>query len=163
MSRVKIDLEPRDQKAADVEIARMRDLDIGELRNQWHTVFRHRAPLHLPRQLVFRILAHRLQSDWLGGLDGECEGILDGPTSPEASVKRAADLNRRSVSLKPGTVLGREWRGRMQRVAVLADSFAWNGKTYPSLSKVAFAITGTRWNGPKFFGLREMPPKGARS
>jgi hypothetical protein len=48
----------------------------------------------------------------------------------------------------------------MQRVAVLADGFAWNGKTYPSLSKVAFEIAGTRWNGPKFFGLREKPSKG---
>ncbi len=47
----------------------------------------------------------------------------------------------------------------MQRVAVLVDSFAWNGTTYPSLSKVAFAITGTRWNGPKFFGLRETQSK----
>lgn len=163
MARVKIDLGLRDQKTVDVEIARMRDLDIGELRSHWHTVFRQRAPLHLPRQLVFRILAHRLQSDWLGGLDGEYERILDGPTTPEAAGTRAADLNRRSVSLRPGTVLGREWRGRMQRVAVLADGFAWNGKTYPSLSKAAFAITGTRWNGPKFFGLREMPRKGARS
>lgn len=163
MARVKIDLGPQDQKTVDVEIARMRNLDIGELRNHWHTVFRHRAPLHLPRQLIFRILAHRLQSDRLGGLEGECERILDGTTTPEASGKRAADLNRRSVSLRPGTVLGREWRGRMQRVAVLADSFAWNGKTYPSLSKVAFAITGTRWNGPKFFGLRETPSKEAPS
>ena len=51
--------------------------------------------------------------------------------------------------------------GHMQRVAVRADGFAWNGRTYPSLSKVAFAITGTRWNGPKFFGLRDRPPKGA--
>jgi hypothetical protein len=42
----------------------------------------------------------------------------------------------------------------MHRVAVLGDGFAYNGKTYPSLSKVAFAITGTRWNGPRFFGLR---------
>ena len=49
----------------------------------------------------------------------------------------------------------------MQRVAVLADGFAWNGKTYPGLSKVAFAITGTRWNGPKFFGLRDKPSKGS--
>ena len=46
----------------------------------------------------------------------------------------------------------------MQQVAVLADGFAWNGNTYPSLSKVAFAITGTRWNGPKFFGLRDKKP-----
>ena len=50
----------------------------------------------------------------------------------------------------------------MHRVAVLADGFAWNGKTYPSLSKVAFAITGTRWNGPRFFGLRDKPSKEAR-
>ena len=51
----------------------------------------------------------------------------------------------------------------MHRVAVLADGFAWNGKTYPSLSKVALAITGTRWNGPRFFGLRDKPTKGALS
>jgi len=57
--------------------------------------------------------------------------------------------------------LGREWNGQIQRVAVLADGFAWNGKTYPSLSKVAVAITGTRWSGPKFFGLRDKPRKGS--
>ena len=50
-------------------------------------------------------------------------------------------------------MLAREWNGRMHRVAVLADGFALNGKTYPSLSKIALAITGTRWNGPRFFGL----------
>ena len=60
-------------------------------------------------------------------------------------------------------MLAREWNGHMRRVAVLADGFAWNGKTYPSLSKVAFAITGTRWNGPKFFGLRDKPSKGPAS
>ncbi len=163
MARVTIGLGPQDEKAVDVEIARMRDLDISELRNHWHTMFRHRAPMHLPRQLVFSILAHRLQSDRLGGLDAACERILDGSATAESSGKRAADLNRQSVSLRPGTVLGREWRGRMYRVTVLADGFAWNGKTYPSLSKVAFGITGTRWNGPKFFGLRETPSKVASS
>ena len=59
--------------------------------------------------------------------------------------------------IRVGARLVREWNGRMQRVAVLADGFAWNGKTYRSLSKVAQAITGTRWNGPKFFGLRDKP------
>jgi hypothetical protein len=72
------------------------------------------------------------------------------------------DLARRTVHVRPGTVLGREWNGKMHRVAVLVDSFAWNGKTYPSLSKVALAITGTRWSGPRFFGLRDKPSKGAR-
>jgi hypothetical protein len=60
-----------------------------------------------------------------------------------------------------GTVLGREWNGRMHRVAVLGEGLVWNGQTYPSLSKVALAITGTRWNGPKFFGLRDKRAKGS--
>jgi Protein of unknown function (DUF2924) len=72
-------------------------------------------------------------------------------------------LARRTADLRPGTVLAREWNGQMHRVAVLADGFAWNGKTYASLSKVAFAITGTRWSGPRFFGVREKLSKGARS
>ena len=79
------------------------------------------------------------------------------PRRPDSALPSAG---KRVSTLRPGTVLGREWRGRMQRVAVLADGFAWNGKTYPSLSKVAFAITGTRWNGPKFFGLRDKQSKG---
>ena len=58
-----------------------------------------------------------------------------------------------------GTILAREWNGRMHRVTVLADGFAWSGKTYPSLSKLAFAITGSRWNGPRFFGLRHKQTK----
>jgi hypothetical protein len=58
-------------------------------------------------------------------------------------------------------VLGREWNRRMHQVTVLTDGYAWNGKNYFSLSKIAFAITGTRWNGPKFFGLRDKSSKAA--
>jgi hypothetical protein len=64
-------------------------------------------------------------------------------------------LDRRRTELTPGTVLVREWDQQSHRVMVLADGFAWNGQTYDSLTKVAFAITGTRWNGPRFFGLRD--------
>jgi hypothetical protein len=71
--------------------------------------------------------------------------------------QRAAKLNQRSADLKPGTVLVREWDDQLHRVNVLAEGFGWNGKIYSSLSKVAFAITGTRWNGPRFFGLRDNP------
>jgi hypothetical protein len=70
---------------------------------------------------------------------------------------------RRQVDVRPGTVLGREWNGQMQRATVLENGFAWKGKTYPSLSKIALAITGTRWNGPRFFGLRDKPSKGEAS
>ena len=54
-----------------------------------------------------------------------------------------------------------EWDRQPQRVMVMADGFAWNGQTYDSLSKVAFAITGTRWNGPRFFGLRDKEDRPA--
>ena len=68
---------------------------------------------------------------------------------------RLKGLDRRRTGLTPGTVLVREWDRKSHRVMVLADGFAWNGQTYESLSKIAFAITGTRWNGPRFFGLRD--------
>jgi hypothetical protein len=57
--------------------------------------------------------------------------------------------------LKPGTLLVREFEGQSHTVTVVPDGFAWTGATYKSLSEIARAITGTRWNGPRFFGLHE--------
>src|SRR5215470_9485663 len=147
-----------DRKALDLEIARLRDLDVGALRARWQTVLGRRPPPHLPRHLLFRILAYRLQADLLGDLDPESQRLLDRSETPEKAGQRA--VAGRSVDARPGTVLGREWNGQMHRVTVLEKGFAWKGKTYPSLSKIALAITGTRWNGPRFFGLREKPSKG---
>jgi hypothetical protein len=161
MPRLKIGPKSPDRQSLDVEVARLRDLDVGELRARWQTVFGRRPPPHLPRHLLFRVLAYGLQADQLGDLDSDSKRLLDRSGSPEEAAQRAVNFGRRIADLKPGTVLGREWKGHMQRVAVLADGYAWNGKTYPSLSKIAGAITGTRWNGPKFFGLRDKPPKGA--
>ena len=156
MPRVRIAPARPDGEALAAEIARLRDLDVGALRNRWHTLFGRQAPPHLSRHLLFRVLVYRLQADQLGELDSESRRLLDSPGPPEKAGQRAADLQRRQTTeLRPGTVLGREWKGHMHRVAVLADGFAWNGKTYPSLSNIAFAITGTRWNGPRFFGLRD--------
>jgi hypothetical protein len=159
MPRVRISPALPDQEQLDVEIARVRDLDVRELRNRWHAVFRRPAPPHLPRHLLLRMLAYQLQVDRLGDLDTESRRLLDHSGSPERAGQNAAHSVSRIADVRPGTVLGREWNGRMQRVAVLADGFAWNGKTYPSLSQTAFAITGTRWNGPRFFGLRNKPKK----
>ena len=159
MPRVRIGPALPDREQLDIEITRLRDLDVGELRNRWHAVFGRSAPAHLPRHLLFRVMAYRLQADRLGDLDSESQRLLDRSGSPEKAGQSAVDLVRRIADVRPGTVLGREWNGRMQRVAVGADGFTWNGKTYPSLSQVAFAITGTRWNGPRFFGLRDKPEK----
>ena len=136
----------------------MRDLDITALRSRWHNVLGRPAPPHLARHLLFRILAYGVQANRLGDLDSQSQHLLDRSDTPEKAAQKAANRQRR-VDVRPGTILAREWNGRMQRVAVLVDGFAWNGKTYPSLSKVAFAITGTRWNGPRFFGLRDTPVK----
>src|SRR5215467_2275192 len=146
------------RKALDVEIARLRELDVGALRARWQTVLGRRPPPDLPRHLLFRILAYRLQADLLGDLDPESQRLLDRSESPEKAGQRA--VARRSADVRPGTVLGREWKGQMQRVTVLEKGFAWKGKVYPSLSKIALSITGTRWNGPRFFGLRDKPSKG---
>ena len=165
MPRVVIDPAVPDGEVLDNEIARLRGLELEELQARWHTAFRRRAPSHLPRHLLFRILAYRLQVDRLGDLDADCRRLLDRIASgPSDGIDRlVADLNRPRTELRPGTLLTREWDGHLQRVMVLAEGFSWNGKTYPSLSQVAFAMTGTRWSGPRFFGLSdksasEAPP-----
>src|SRR5437016_7285233 len=110
MARVVIDPVP-DRDLLDNEIARLRGLDVGELRARWHTVFRRRAPPHLPRHLLFRILAYRLQADRLGDLDADSRRLLDRIGSgPSDGIDRlVADLNRPRAELRPGTLLTREW------------------------------------------------------
>jgi hypothetical protein len=105
---------------------------------------------------MFRMLAYQLQAERFGDLDAESRRLLDRSVTGPGAMR----LRRPISELRPGTTLGREWNGRMQRVAVHADGFVWNGTTYRSLSQVAFAITGTRWNGPRFFGLREKSSEG---
>ncbi len=162
MPRVKIDPVTSDQTTFEIEIARLRDLDFTDLKARWHTLFGRRPPPQLPRHLLFRMLAYKLQADRLGDLDADSKRLLDRAASPDAAGKRAVEAGRIPTVVRPGTILSREWQGRIHPVAVLTDGFAWNGKTYASLSKVAFAITGTRWNGPRFFGLRDRTPE-ARS
>ena len=151
------------------EIAHLRGLDLGGLRARWQSVFQRSAPAHLTRHLLFAVIASRLQVDRFGDLDHATKQVLDQAVAREAGPvmsARLASLDRKRTELTPGTMLVREWDRQSQRVMVMADGFAWNGQTYDSLSKVAFAISGTKWNGPRFFGLRDKedrPTMGARS
>jgi hypothetical protein len=140
------------------EIAHLRGLDLRGLRARWQSVFRREAPAHLTRHLLFSVIAYRLQADRFGDLDHATRQVLDGTVAQEAGPTmsaRLASFDQKRTELTPGTILVREWNHQSHRVMVLADGFAWNGQTYDSLSKVALAITGTKWNGPRFFGLRD--------
>ena len=146
------------------EIAHLRGLDLRGLRSRWQSVFRGTAPAHLTRHLLFAVIAYRLQADRLGDLDHTTRQILDPTVAKEAGPTmsvRLASFDQKRTELSPGTVLVREWDRKSQRVIVMADGFAWNGQTYDSLSKVAFAMTGTKWNGPRFFGLRDSGDRSA--
>jgi hypothetical protein len=139
------------------EIVHLRGLDLNGLRARWRSVLQRPAPDHLPRHLLFAIIAYRIQADRFGDLDHETRQLLDHTGAKETGTAMSAQLvsfDQKRTELRPGTVLVREWGRRSQRVMVMSDGFAWNGQTYDSLSKVAFAITGTNWNGPRFFGLR---------
>ena len=140
------------------EIAHLRGLDLKGLRSRWLSEFQRPPGEHLPRHLLFAIIAYRIQAARLGDLDHATMQVLDQTDPKESGAAMSARLvsfDQKRTELTPGTVLVREWDRRSQRVMVMADGFAWNGQTYDSLSKVAFAITGTKWNGPRFFGLRD--------
>ena len=152
------------KRPVEEEIAHLRGLDLKGLRSRWESIFGRPAPDHLTRHLLFAVIAYRLQADRFGDLDHATRQVLDRTVAKEAEPAmsaRLASFDQKRTELTPGTVLVREWDRQSQRVMVMADGFAWNGQTYDSLSKVAFAITGTKWNGPRFFGLRDKEDRAA--
>jgi hypothetical protein len=144
------------------EIAQLRGLDLRGLRVRWQNAYVKPAPEHLTRYLLFRVIAYRLQADRLGDLDHQTLKVLARAARQEGQSSRLptelTKLDQKRFVTPPGTVLMREWDRKSHRVMVMPDGFAWNGKTFDSLSKVALAITGTKWNGPRFFGLRDRQP-----
>ena len=131
--------------------------DLNGLRRQWRAHLGGEPLAHLQRWLLIRVLAYRLQSDALGGLDKSVRGILRSEKDEDTAVPfdRRSPQTRDGVGLKAGAMLVREWNGKLERVMILEGGFAWNGQTFGSLSQIAKAMTGTNWNGHRFFGLRQ--------
>jgi hypothetical protein len=134
------------------EIAQLSGLDLGELRDLWRKCLG--SPPRFASTEVTRLwLAWELQAHARGGYDTATRRRL-GQLVKAAGID-AAQKSTSSIALKPGTVLTREWKETTHRVMVLEEGFAWAGQTYPSLSEIATRISGTRWSGPRFFGLKQ--------
>jgi len=141
------------------DLASLEQLDLGELRVQFRNRTGRIAPARISRPLLLRVLAYRIQADAFGDLRTDVRRMLEGlasasGTDPSRPGARSSP-SRMRPGPRPGTVLAREWQGRMEQVLVLQEGSAWNGTTYASLSAVALAMTGTKWNGHRFFGLRD--------
>ena len=147
------DGRPRSQAEVASEIERVGVLDASALRALWPAWFGKPPPARMRRDMLALALAYRIQCATLGGLTKRAVQTLDAVAArefSEAAVRTTGQPRR----LRPGTKLVREWHGVVHDVAVVEDGFVWDGTRYRSLSAVARAITGTRWNGLVFFGLK---------
>ena len=137
-----------DREAIEAEIDRIRSLGLDDLRTLWRTTFRSSPPQGFTKDLVVRFICWHIQEQAFGGLDPATAKILDG-------FARGTKVPDRR--LKAGTVLVREYQGERHTVTVVPGGYVWREASYASLSTIARAITGTAWNGPRFFGLRTGP------
>jgi Protein of unknown function (DUF2924) len=143
--------------AVEAELDRLPTMPIVDLRKRYGELFRTEPPKAFGPDLLRRSIAHRIQEKAYGGLSRSAQRLLNQmiktyATRPNGKIA----LPRR---IKPGSELVRTWKRKTYRVMVMADGFAHDGKTFASLSEIASEITGTRWNGPRFFGLRSAPDR----
>lgn len=141
--------------ALDQQLAALPELERKALKALWDKQFGKPPGPSLRREILIPILAYRLQELAFGGLKPSVARRLEelAQSRPKGSATPA------SPSLKPGTRLVREWRGKLHEVSVLPDGYEYGHNTYRSLSEIARLITGTRWSGPAFFGIRNRNRK----
>jgi hypothetical protein len=149
---------PKHRKA-NIDIENLEQLSRAELRALWAQELAEEPPASLGRDILVLGVAYVRQERRYGGLSKPVAKELDrllalalgnGNDTPELPTKPLP---------RAGTILVREWQGTTHHVTVTDDGFLWNGKPHRSLSSIARAITGTTWNGPRFFGLRDVEAK----
>ena len=141
------------------EIAALPEMNIAQLRVKWRQRLKEAPPSHVRKQLLVPILAYKLQEQEYGALRPEIRRQLEKIAGryrqdPNAKVEPIREPKR----IKPGTRLLRQWNGKTHQVLVVEDGFEHEGQRYKSLSMIARKITGTRWSGPLFFGLKDRRP-----
>jgi len=138
------------------EVRALAHRDLPALRADWANRWGD-VPKFRSRDMLARAMAHRLQAEAFGDLSAPLKR-----QAAELAVKFAADRTFTPApgpNLKPGSSLVKEWGGVRHEVAVTGDGFSYQGRDYGSLSQVAGVITGAKWNGPLFFGLRKRGGK----
>ena len=134
------------------EIASLAALSREHLQARWRELYRNAPPKRISRDLLIRAIAYRLHENAYGGLKPATLRVL-AKAAEDAAARRPIRIAPER-SLKPGTVLLREWHGVQHQVTVHDSAIMFQKKQYKSLSEVARKITGTRWSGPLFFGLK---------
>lgn len=136
------------------EIKKLEELSTAHLKEQWHRKWPVQLPKQVSRELLVLSLACELQAAEFGGLPRGLQRQID---TLAGDLKRSGKIDGNApIRIKPGTRLVREWQGERHEVTVLEKRFAYKNKQFDSLSEVAREITGTRWSGPVFFGLKKV-------
>src|ERR1700732_4671894 len=145
-----------EKRAIDVAkaLARLSEVTIFERRGEWRRLHRMPPPMRLSRDLLIRGIIYQLQERAYGGLSKAAARKLERASADP--LGRGAAKPAPPLSLQPGTRLVREWHGVTHTALIHADGIEWRGQRYRSLSVVARKITGARWSGPRFFGLRQQ-------
>ena len=145
------------------EIASLPALSKAELLTRWRERLKQAPPSHLNKPILVPLLAYRLQEQAFDGLKPAYKRRLrELAESFERNPGRAAKTVSSSTRIKPGTRLIRQWDGQARQVTVAEEGFEYKAERYKSLSEIARLITGTRWSGPLFFGLKQSQRNQAR-
>ena len=139
------------------QIAALEGLNSAALRVRWGETFGQPPPKKMSRDMLRRALAYHVQEQAFGGLSKAARRRLAALADPKENGSSPSKPAPPVARPRPGTRLIREWHGVVHQVTVLEQGFDYQGERYASLSQIARMITGTRWSGPKFFGLREVP------
>jgi hypothetical protein len=140
------------RSALSFEIAALLEATSANLKERWRALNGTEAPRRISRDLLIRALAYRIQEKALGGLKPSTRRLL-AKVAADASAHRPIQVAP-ELGIKPGMVLLRAWHGTEHQVVVHENGIVFNGKKYKSLSQVAYRVTGTKWSGPLFFGLK---------
>jgi hypothetical protein len=147
-----------------IELEKLEQLSRAELRALWTKELADKPPQSLGRDILALGIAYARQERLYGGLTRAVAKELDRLLA-RALAGGNTDTPQLSANPLPraGSILVREWQGTTHHVTITDEGFLWNGKPHLSLSSIARAITGTKWNGPRFFGLRDVKPKSSEA